>query len=160
MEPVEVTELAARVSERRRHDGLGLRAAAAQAEVPFTTLARVEQGHLPDLANFRRIVEWLGLDPALFFRPSRLRAESTPERIKHSLLRDPHLTEAAAQQIAGLVENLYSALARPDAGVQVHARAHSTFTPTAATALADLVQRMQDRLLADPALGHVPPAGE
>ena len=28
------------------------------------TLSRVENGHLPDIANFRKICQWLEIDPA------------------------------------------------------------------------------------------------
>ena len=45
-----------------------LRAAAGQSGVPFNTLARVEKGDLPDLANFRRIVE-PGVTPTSPTRP-------------------------------------------------------------------------------------------
>jgi len=90
--------------ERERRGRLSLRAAAEQADVPFNTLARVEKGDLPDLANFRRIVAWLGLPPERFFQPPQIRTENTPDVIAYHLARDPNLTDAAAaEKIAGLV---------------------------------------------------------
>jgi transcriptional regulator with XRE-family HTH domain len=77
-DPVGIDALKTRVRQRREELGLSLRAAADQSDVPFNTLARVEKGDLPDLANFRRIVEWLGLPPEMFFQPPRLRTENTP----------------------------------------------------------------------------------
>jgi transcriptional regulator with XRE-family HTH domain len=148
-EPVDITVLKTRVREQRLKRGLSLRAAADQCDVPFNTLARVEKGHLPDLANFRRIVTWLGLAPEQFFQPPRIRTESTPEVIAHHLIRDPHLSEAAAGQIADLVRQLYANLARPPRSAQIRLRAASTFTPEAAQLLGELLEAMRGSLSAD-----------
>lgn len=148
-EPIDISSLQNRLKTERTKRGLSLRAAAEEAEVPFNTLARVEKGHLPDLANFRRIVTWLGLSPELFFQPPRIRTETTPEVIAHHLIRDPNLSEAAAGQIAELVRQLYVNLARPTQSVQVHLRAASTFKPEAARLLGDLLSSMQARLVAE-----------
>jgi transcriptional regulator with XRE-family HTH domain len=135
-DPVDIDTLRTRVRERREEYGLSLRAAAGQSGVPFNTLARVEKGDLPDLANFRRIVEWLGLAPEVFFQPPRLRTENTPE-----------ITDEAAGHIAGLVRELYTSLARPPEAVRVRLRAAPTFKPEASRLLGELLQDMQDRLL-------------
>ena len=50
------------ISEKRGKTGL--RATAAAIGVSPATLSRIENGHLPDLANFRRICSWLEIDPA------------------------------------------------------------------------------------------------
>ena len=50
------------VAEKRGE--LGLRATAAEIGVSPATLSRVEQGHLPDLANFTKICGWLKVDPS------------------------------------------------------------------------------------------------
>jgi transcriptional regulator with XRE-family HTH domain len=153
-EPIDIEQLGRLVrTERERRGRLSLRAAAEQAEVPFNTLARVEKGDLPDLANFRRIVHWLGLPPERFFQPPQIRTENTPEVIAQQLARDPHLSDAAADKIAGLVRELYSNLAAVDQDVRVHLRAASTFTPDASRRLATLLEKMQR------ALAHTPPAG-
>jgi transcriptional regulator with XRE-family HTH domain len=145
-EPVDIDQLQELVMSERKRRGLSLRAAAAQADVPFNTLARVEKGHLPDLANFRRIVEWLGLPPERFFQPSRVRTEDTPEVIAHHLARDPNLSTAAAEKIAGLVRELYASLAMTDRSVKVHLRAASTFTPEASRLLGELLDEIQRKL--------------
>lgn len=153
-EPIDIEMLAKLVrAERQRRGRLSLRAAAAQAEVPFNTLARVEKGDLPDLANFRRIVHWLGLPPERFFQPPQMRTENTPEVIAQQLARDPNLSAAAAEKIAGLVRELYSTLATVDQGVHVHLRAAATFAPGASCKLAALLEQMQR------ALAHTPPTG-
>jgi transcriptional regulator with XRE-family HTH domain len=41
----------------------GVRAAAKEIGISAATLSRVENGHLPDLENFRLICQWLGVDP-------------------------------------------------------------------------------------------------
>lgn len=50
------------VAERRGTGGL--RVTAAEIGIAPATLSRVEQGHLPDLENFRKICRWLGADPS------------------------------------------------------------------------------------------------
>ena len=148
-DPVDIEALKMHVRQHRKDLGLSLRAAADQSDVPFNTLARVEKGDLPDLANFRRIVVWLGLPPEMFFQPPRLRTENTPEIIAHHLSRDPNLTDQAARHIAGLVRELYTSLARPPEAVRVRLRAAPTFKPEASRLLGELLQDMQDKLIAD-----------
>lgn len=154
-EPIDIETLGRLVkAERERRGRLSLRAAADQAEVPFNTLARVEKGDLPDLANFRRIVHWLGLPPERFFEPPQIRTENTPDIIAHHLARDPNLTPAAAEKIAGLVRDLYTNLADNDDRVRVHLRAAQTFHPAASRKLATLLATMRDRLIAMPPNPH------
>jgi transcriptional regulator with XRE-family HTH domain len=153
-EPVDISILKTRVKEHRDRLGLSLRAAAADCDVPFNTLARVEKGHLPDLANFRRIVAWLGLAPEQFFQPPKIRTESTPEIIAHHLSRDPNLSDAAAERIAALVRELYNSLAVPTREVQVRLRAAPTFKPEASRLLGELLGAMQVKLTADPHPGE------
>jgi transcriptional regulator with XRE-family HTH domain len=146
-DPIDIDTLKTRVRQRREELTLSLRAAADESGVPFNTLARVEKGDLPDLANFRRIVEWLGLPPEMFFQPPMLRTENTPEIIAHHLRRDPNLTDDAASHIAGLVRELYTSLARPPEAVRVRLRAAPTFKPAASRLLGELLQDMQQRLI-------------
>lgn len=148
-EPVDINTLKTRLRHRREELGLSLRAAAAECEVPFNTLARVEKGHLPDLANFRRIVAWLGLAPEQFFQPPKIRTESTPEIIAHHLSRDPNLSDAAAERIAALVRELYNNLAQPPQEVQVRLRAAATFKPEASRLLGEILGTMQRKLIAE-----------
>jgi transcriptional regulator with XRE-family HTH domain len=156
-EPVDVEELSTRVREHRRAQGLSLRAAAEESGVPVNTLARVEKGHVPDLSNFGRLVTWLGMEPAQFFHgPERVRTDTTTDVITAVLRRDPHLTPEAANQIGDLVANLYTSLATSTHGVDVHLRAHSTFTPRAAQQLNAVLERLQQTLLSDDALGDEP----
>lgn len=150
-EPIDIEVLGMLVrKERDRRGHLSLRAAAEQADVPFNTLARVEKGDLPDLANFRRIVAWLGLSPDRFFQPPKIRTENTAEIIANHLSRDPNLTPSAAEKIAGLVRELYANLVAEDRGLRVHLRASATFTPEASRKLGDLLVQMQNRLSTAP----------
>lgn len=153
-EPVDVEELRRRVGEYRRERGLSLRAAADESGVPLNTLSRVEKGQLPDLANFSRLVAWVGLDPATVFGTApRQRADSTPEVVLASLRSDPRLTERAARQIADMVDNMYANLAAAPTVTQVSLRASKTFTPPAARQVGDLLENIQAALVADDALG-------
>lgn len=153
-DPVDIDELRRLVGEYRRERGLSLRAASEESGVPLNTLSRVEKGHLPDLANFGRLVTWVGLDPsAVFGATHRERAQSTTHDIRISLHNDPRLTEKAANQIAELVSNLYENLAAAETDTRVSLRASKTFTPRAARQVGDLLENMQAVLRADDALG-------
>jgi DNA-binding Xre family transcriptional regulator len=47
----------------QKRGSVGVRAAAKEIGISSATLSRVENGHLPDLQNFRLICKWLGVDP-------------------------------------------------------------------------------------------------
>lgn len=55
----------------RKRGKVGIRAAAREIGLSPATLSRVENGHMPDLANFTKICRWLEIDPArvLGFEP-------------------------------------------------------------------------------------------
>jgi transcriptional regulator with XRE-family HTH domain len=129
MDPLDIDQLQVLVKSHREHLGLSLRAAAEESGVPVNTLARAEKGRLPDLANFRRLVLWLGLPAERFFQPALSRVETTPEVIATRLAQDPNLSPAAAESIAEVVRELYGTLAKKDAEVTVHLRAAKTFPP-------------------------------
>jgi hypothetical protein len=74
-------------------------------------------------------LEELGPLLARFFAPAPERAESTPEAIAEHLTADPALPPAAAQQIAGIVRDLYRNLASPPRRTALHLRAAKTFSP-------------------------------
>ena len=92
--------------------GMSLREAALATDIPFNTLARVEKGHTPDLPKFKRLVEWCGTDIQQFFEIHE-RATATTEVIAEQLRADRNLPPEAAERIAGIVDDLYKALARP-----------------------------------------------
>ena len=48
----------------KKRGNQGIRAAAKEIGISPSTLSRVENGHLPDLENFRKICTWLDIDPA------------------------------------------------------------------------------------------------
>jgi len=104
---------------------------------------------MPDLATFRRVIEWLGVPPDRFFVESE-RTESTPEAIAVHLLNDPALAPEAADRIAGIVRDLYENLASTGPRLAMHLRAAKTFSPPALRLLTDLLSDMQSALDAEP----------
>ena len=58
----------------RKRGKVGIRTTAREIGLSPATLSRVENGQLPDLANFTKICRWLELDPAsvLGFDPEAL----------------------------------------------------------------------------------------
>ena len=134
------------VAAERKRRGMSLREAADTVGIPFNTLARVEKGHVPDLPKFKRLVEWCGADIADFFEPHE-KATVTTDVIAEHLRLDRNLPPDAADRIAGIVKELYEALARPERVSAVHLRAAKTFRPDAANALGELVDDLHKALL-------------
>jgi transcriptional regulator with XRE-family HTH domain len=146
-EAVDITELAAMLRQRRLRDGLSLRELSALTGVPFSTLSRVESGRVPDLATFRNIVGWLGIPVERFFPTPRVRNETTPEAIAQVLRSDVALSEEAREQLTSTFEQMYTVLAANSQAVRMQLRSHGLFAPEASKLLADLLQRMQKKLL-------------
>ena len=138
-------ELGPRLAARRSELKLPVREAAAQAKVPPATYSRVENGRMPDLETFRRLVAWLGVPPETFFEPA-VATSSTPAVIAEHLHADPALPPDAAERIASLVTELYTSLAKREQRVAVHLRAAKTFTPLALQKLTTLLDDLQEGL--------------
>ena len=154
---LDMPELGRLVKQKRIDEELSVRHAADQARVSFSTISRVEAGQQPDLATFTSLCAWLGIDPSRFFAPTT-RREQTPldEAIEH-LVTDPALSPAAAERIASVLRDLYSALATkvPSLGPEplaVHLRAASVMRPGVPERLAALLRDMRQ------ALEHLPSA--
>lgn len=62
--PLPIQDLGRLILKRRGN--MGIRSAAAEADVSPATLSRVENGNIPDLATFAKICRWLEVDPAVF----------------------------------------------------------------------------------------------
>lgn len=153
---LELGDLGRLVRAERSRREVSLREAALALGIPFNTLARVEKGHVPDLPKFKRLVEWCGADINQFFEIQE-KATTTPEAIAEHLRTDRNLPPAAAERIAGIVEDLYQALARPQEVAAVHLRAAKTFRPEAARALGDMLNDLNQALMKE--AGHGPAQG-
>lgn len=136
--------LGAILKTRRREKRMSLRDLSDVIGVSLNTLSRVERGHLPDLKNFRRIVDWLELPPDAFLEPSD--DSSTPEIIARHLLSDRRLGPDAAARIASIVEDMYHKLIGERPALALHLRSAKTFTPAASALLADMLAEMQSNL--------------
>lgn len=107
---IAIEELGKRVRERRGRQSI--RQAAAEAGISFSTLSRVEAGAQPDLATFLRLCGWLGVPPERFFRYGSQKPSNTLDEVTSHLFADPRLSPEAAERIADVVRDLYTALAR------------------------------------------------
>jgi transcriptional regulator with XRE-family HTH domain len=144
--PEPIADLGAVLRARRRERRLSLRDLADETGVSFNTLSRVERGHIPDLKNFHRIVEWLGMPPEAFLATSD-DTPSTTSVIARHLMADRRLQPDAAAKITALVEEMYNALALKQPAVAVHLRSAKMFTPAAGAMLAEVLGEMQQNLL-------------
>jgi transcriptional regulator with XRE-family HTH domain len=53
--------MAAAYARRGGRCGMTLRSAAIESGISFTTLSRIETGHTPDLATFKKLCLWTGV---------------------------------------------------------------------------------------------------
>ena len=143
---LELNDLGHLVSSERSRRGMSLREVASATEIPFNTLARVEKGHVPDLQKFKRLVDWCGADINQFFEFQE-KVTATTDVIAEHLRADRNLPPEAAERIAGIVTDLYQALARPQEVAAVHLRAANTFRPDAARALGALLTDLNQALI-------------
>ena len=149
---LDLSDLGPLVLVERTRRGMSLREAALAIGIPFNTLARVEKGHVPDLPKFKRLVEWCGADIRQFFEIQE-KSTATTDVIAEHLRADRNLPPEAAERIAGIVTDLYQALARPQEIAAVHLRAAKTFRPDAARALGTLLGDMNEALMEEAADG-------
>ena len=149
---LELSDLGRLVLAERSRRGMSLREAALAIGIPFNTLARVEKGHVPDLPKFKRLVEWCGADINEFFEIQE-KATATTNIIAEHLHADRNLPPEAAERIAGIVGELYQALARPQEIAAVHLRAAKTFRPDAARSLGVLLSDLNQALAEEAADG-------
>ena len=88
---------------------LGIRATARQIGLSPATLSRVENGQLPDLANFTKLCQWLELDPAsvLGFDPADLDRPTVAVHFRGSRTMDAN-TSAALQDLILAAQRMLS----------------------------------------------------
>ncbi len=142
----EIANLGAILRARRREKHLSLRELHELTGVAVNTLSRVERGDVPDLKNFRLIVEWLDLPAERFLEGAG--EASTPEIIARHLRADRRLPSEAARKIVEMVEEMYHQLVAEQPSLSLHLRSAKTFTPGASTLLADILGEMQSNLQA------------
>lgn len=143
----EIANLGAILRARRREKRLSLRDLHELTGVSVNTLSRVERGHVPDLKNFRLIVDWLELPAERFLEGAG--EASTPEVIARHLRADRRLPDAAVRQIVEMVEEMYHKLVGEQPSLSLHLRSAKTFTPGASTLLAEILSEMQSNLQVD-----------
>ena len=95
MPELDVADLGAVLKARRRQKRLSLRDLHELTGVSVNTLSRVERGHVPDLENFRRIVDWLDEPAERFLEPGttslrRMPSPATSEPIIASARKPQH----------------------------------------------------------------------
>lgn len=148
--PSKANALGIRLKAERRKRRLSLRDLADETGISVNTLSRVERGYLPDLKNYQKITDWLGLPADTFLDSSEGQNPlDTPDVIARHLHSDTRLGPAAAAKIAGMVQDMYRSLAAERPAVAVHLRSAKTFTPEAGTLLARMLTEMQEVLLSE-----------
>ena len=95
----------------KRRGDLGVRAAAKEIGISPATLSRVENGHLPDLKNFRLICHWLEVDPNQILGFSTVQQAPT-DQVKASVHFKKKSTTSpeTAQALASMILHAHRAL--------------------------------------------------
>ena len=102
---------------RERRGGRGIREVAKEIGVSPATLTRIEAGRLPDLLTFRKICEWLKINPAEILgipnqQTSENPAQEAPSEAAVHLRADQALPQVAASDLANLIVFAHRELAR------------------------------------------------
>ena len=102
---------------RERRGGRGIREVAKEIGVSPATLTRIEAGRLPDLLTFRKICEWLKINPAeILGIPNQQTSENpvqeAPSEAAVHLRADQALPQVAASDLANLIVFAHRELAR------------------------------------------------
>lgn len=107
----------AQLVKKRRGDQ-GVRAAAAKIGVSAATLSRVERGHVPDIGTFRKICEWLQVDPNEFLGVESMPSPAPAQRSALPISPAVHfragqtMSEPAAMDLAQLILAAQAEMAR------------------------------------------------
>ncbi len=110
------------------------------------------------MTTFMQLCDWLQVPPERFLRSGAQRPESTVDNVAAHLFADPQLSPDAADRIAGVVRDLYAALAvrlSEPPPLAVHLRAASTMRPGVPDRLGSLLHDMHvalEKRLADGSL--------
>jgi transcriptional regulator with XRE-family HTH domain len=131
----------------RRSRRLSLRDVSDETGVSVNTLSRVERGHLPDLKNYQRLVDWLGVPADTFLETTQTESPAgTLDLVARHFRSDQRLTPDAAEKLTSMVQDMYNKLVSERPRLAVHMRSAKTFTPAAGALLADILSDMQATL--------------
>jgi transcriptional regulator with XRE-family HTH domain len=140
-------QLSGALKAERRKRRMSLREVSYETGVSVNTLSRVERGYLPDLKNYQRIIDWLGVSADTFLEASEPEGPAgTLDIVARHFRADPGLTPEAAEKLTSLVQDMYSQLVFERPRLAAHMRSAQTFTPAAGTLLADILSDMQATL--------------
>jgi transcriptional regulator with XRE-family HTH domain len=102
---VTLENLGLRVKEKRGEQGI--RAAAKEIGISHATLSRVERGFMPDLANYRRICRWLGINVEDVVRVGSAPASKALVHFR----KKPTVSAKTAQNLAQMILTAQAAMA-------------------------------------------------
>jgi len=144
------TTLGAALKAERRSRRMSMRDVRDETGVSVNTLSRVERGHLPDLKNYHRIVDWLGVTADTFLQTRQPESpRGTLDQVARQFRSDASLSPEAAQKLTSMVEDMYLRLVNERPRLAVHMRSAKTFTPAASALLAEVLSEMQETLHAE-----------
>ena len=118
-----MAHLAALIKAKRKREDVGLRAAAAEAQVSASTLSRLERGissSLPDFETLTSIAKWLNVPVSSLLTEKQTAKKSnapslkTPEQIEVYLRADKNLSPESADALYKSFRILYDQFANKD----------------------------------------------
>ena len=109
-----------RLAQTRNRQRITLRQAAQKTGVSAATLSRFERSAgNPDLPTIDKLIDWLELDRAAVFAPSKRgkqRKPATPDQVAVLLRADPTLDPGTAQALSNLFKSAYTEFSKVDTG--------------------------------------------
>ena len=93
---------------RSKRGAAGLRQAAEQiGDISFTTLSRLEQGHVPDVDTYIRVCKWLQMPTESFIVNNDIETEKSEKKIVALLRSDRTLPQAVAGALIQMITLAY-----------------------------------------------------
>ena len=123
-------ELGVALKAERRKRRLSLREVSYETGVSVNTLSRIERGYLPDLKNYQRIIDWLGVPADTFLEATKPESPAgTLDLVARHFRADPGLTPEAAEKLTALVQDMYSRLVSERPRLAAHMRSSANLHP-------------------------------
>lgn len=107
MATIDIVKLSQMVKNRR--GSKNLRDVAAEiGDVSISTLSRIEQGKVPDLATYLKICEWLGVPSSDFTSDASVSEDDHKTKVLYHLRADRNLDPEIVESIAKMIEFAYA----------------------------------------------------
>lgn len=88
---------------KKKRGDKGIREVAKEIGISHATLSRIENGKLPDIETFKKICEWLTIDPGDILGVTSAIKKSEPDKFSVHLRANKNLNNETANALATMI---------------------------------------------------------